>query len=134
MSPKQLAADIRIRLFSDRGTDLQSAMQYADQVFRSLGDGNIAAQTAMHVVLNTIANILDEMLDPADNPATGTPVQLQLDRAALDEIIDSRVEQWMDDNSARFESIVEEWFGDNVDIEHEVDEAIRNVDIEVRIR
>ena len=134
MSPKQLAADIRIRLFSDRGTDLQSAMQYADQVFRSLGDGNIAAQTAMHVVLNTIANVLDEMLDPADNPATGTPVQLQLDRAALDEIIDSRIEQWMDDNSDMLDERVEGWMNDNFDAEHIVEGALENIDLVVRVR
>lgn len=123
MSPKQLAADIRIRLFSDRGTDLQAAMQYADLVFKTLDNGYAPAQTAMHVVLNTIANILDEMLDPADNPATGTPVQLQLDRAALDSIIDSRINSWAESS---FDSVADQWFENNVDVDEKVQEYIDN--------
>lgn len=138
MTPKQLAADLRINLFADRGTDLKSAIEYSHAVFNTLETGNsIAARTAMHVVLNTVANILDEMLDPADNPATGTPVEpvhLMLDRAALDQIIDARIEQWMDDNESMIDNRVESWMEDNFDPDHLVNEALQNVDFEVRIR
>ena len=137
MSPKQLAADIRINMFADRGTDLQDAMEYADQVFNSLGTSNIAARTALHVVLNTLANILDKMLDPADNPATGTAVQqvhLLLDRAALDDIIDARIDQWIDSNGDRIEEHVKYWMDDNFDAEHIVRGALEDIDLIVRVR
>jgi len=138
MSPKQLAADIRVRLFADRGTDMQDAMEYANQVFKTFeASESLAARTALHVVLNTLANILDKMLDPADNPATGTPVQqvhLLLDRAALDDIIDARIEQWIDSNGDRIDEHVEGWMEDNFDAEHIVEGALENIDLIVRVR
>lgn len=58
MTPQELAESIRLPMFADRGTDLRAAMEYADQVI-SRTDMPSASYTALFVVLNTIANILD---------------------------------------------------------------------------
>ena len=136
MSPKQLAIELRMNLFADRGTDLNAAMDYAAQVLNSLGSEGIAARTAMHVVLNTIANLLDEMHPAPDNPAAGVEqVQLQLDRNALDAIIDARIDHWAAHHmSEHFNDHIEEWMSDNFDPEHLVREAIEDIDIRITVR
>jgi len=138
MKPAQLAADIRHNLFGDRGTDLSAAMQYAGEVFQSLAPANIAARTALHVVMNTLANILDEMEPSADNPAAGLDLgqfTLKMDRAALDDIIDTRIsmwflnnveaiegriESWISDNPQALEERIESWMEDNLEVEEQV--------------
>lgn len=58
MTPQELSQAIRLPLFADRGTDLDAAMEYAEQVIGRT-DMPSASYTALFVVLNTIANILD---------------------------------------------------------------------------
>ena len=136
MSPKQLATALRVNLFADRGTDLNEAMHYSSQVLNSLGAESIAARTAMHVVRNTVANTLESMPDPADHPAVGVePVQLQMDRNALDAIIDARIEHWMSDNLRdEVDERVEHWMDNNFDAEDQVTSAIENLDLRISIR
>jgi hypothetical protein len=55
MTNYELAKAIRYGLFSDRET-LREAMDYAFSVFRTLGPNELAATTALMVVLNTISN------------------------------------------------------------------------------
>jgi hypothetical protein len=55
MTNYELAKAIRYGLFSDRET-LKEAMEYAFSVFRTLGPNELAATTAMMVVLNTLSN------------------------------------------------------------------------------
>ena len=55
MTNVELALSIRHKLFAERET-LQEAFDYAFSVFRTLGPNEIAATTAMFVVLNTLAN------------------------------------------------------------------------------
>jgi len=56
MINEEIARQIRYKLFADRET-LKEAVDYAFEVFRRLGpDGEIAATTAMMVVLNTLSN------------------------------------------------------------------------------
>ena len=128
MKPAQLAADIRHYMFADRGTDLSAAMQYASEVFQALAPANnIAASTALHVVMNTLANILDEMDSSADNPATGFNLgqfTLQMDRAALDDIIDTRVSIWFLNNVEAIDKRVEEI----------VEDALESVDLRISVR
>jgi len=128
MKPAQLAADIRHGMFADRGTDLSAAMQYASEVFQALAPANnIAASTALHVVMNTLANILDEMDSSADNPATGFNLgqfTLQMDRAALDDIIDTRVSIWFLNNVEAIDKRVEEI----------VEDALESVDLRISVR
>jgi len=127
MKPAQLAADIRHGMFADRGTDLSAAMQYASEVFQALVPANIPASTALHVVMNTLANILDEMDSSADNPATGFNLgqfTLQMDRAALDDIIDTRVSIWFLNNVEAIDKRVEEI----------VEDALESVDLRISVR
>lgn len=133
MSTKQLAKDLRLTLFADRGTDLQAAMQYADQVFTSLGESNIAARTAMHVVLNTVANLLNAMPDPADNPAAGATGLEQALVKLIDQRLAARVSS-EEDFETRVQAEIEDWAENNLDrqiemwIEHNLDfnEAVRD--------
>jgi hypothetical protein len=54
-------ADLKCQLFADRGTDVAEAMKYAYKLIESLPKGDrAAAYTALHVVLNTIANALED--------------------------------------------------------------------------
>ena len=54
-------ADLKCQLFADRGTDVAEAMKYAYKLIESLPKGDrAAAYTALHVVLNTISNALEE--------------------------------------------------------------------------
>lgn len=56
MTNQELALSIRHKLFADRDT-VKDAVDYAFEVFRRLGPGGeMAATTAMMIVLNTVAN------------------------------------------------------------------------------
>jgi hypothetical protein len=105
-----------------------------------------AARTALHVMLNSVAKQIESLPDqlpppPAevrisveDNPATGTearqdlqsvlePVMVSVPRDELNRIIDQRISDWLDD---RFDSMADEWFENNVDIDDVVQEYINN--------
>jgi hypothetical protein len=59
MTNQELAKAIRYKLFAERAT-LKEAMEYAFSVFRTLGPNELAATTALMVVLNTLANELEK--------------------------------------------------------------------------
>lgn len=54
-----IADQLRVKLFADRGADIAEAMQYADHIFSTTKQAG-ACYTALHVVLNTIANAIEE--------------------------------------------------------------------------
>lgn len=61
MTNQDLAKAIRNKFFADRD-NVQEAFDYAMRVFQSLGkDGNVAATTALMVVMNTLANELEKV-------------------------------------------------------------------------
>jgi hypothetical protein len=61
MTNLEMAQALRHGLFGDRGTDLRAAFGYAYDMIESIeGSGQVAAFTALHVVLNTISNVLKE--------------------------------------------------------------------------
>ena len=60
MTNQELANAIRYKLFAERDT-LKEAMDYAFDVFRTLGPNEIAATTALMVVLNTLANEIEKV-------------------------------------------------------------------------
>ena len=62
MSNKQLAQQLRNNLFADRGTDLEQAFKDAYHLIdRGITPRDrISAYTALHVLVNTIANKLTE--------------------------------------------------------------------------
>jgi len=95
-----------------------------------------AARTALHVMLNTVAKQIEALPDqlpppPAevrisaeDNPATGTEVEpVLISVPELNRIIDQRISDWLDD---RFDSLADEWFETNVDIDEKVQEYLDN--------
>jgi hypothetical protein len=66
MTNTELANAIRHGLFSERET-LKEAMDYAFSVFRTLGPNELAATTAMMVVLNTLSNEMLKDINPEES-------------------------------------------------------------------
>jgi predicted NBD/HSP70 family sugar kinase len=148
MDKHTLAASIRIGMFAERET-IQEAFDYADQVFKSLGAADIAARTAMHVVLNTVAKQIAALPAeivgtlPADNPAAGvtsfedTLIKLIDSRIAqrgpmnvgdqVNEVIDDFAENRLDD-------LIERWVDRNLDWNDIVrDELINNISFSISV-
>jgi hypothetical protein len=137
MEKALLVAAIRNRIFNDQQTDVKAALSAAHGVLDSISDpaSRIGALTAMHVVLNTVANAIEALpeflpappdevrISPEDNPATGAakpePVMLALDRAALDQIIDARIANW---------------YEHEFDIQEEIEQGINEYDFEDTVR
>ena len=131
MNKALLVAAIRNRLFNDQQTDVKSALSAAHGVIDTITDpaSRIGALTAMHVVLNTVANAIDALpeyvnrISPEDNPATGAAeperVMLTVDHIALDQIIDARIQNW---------------YENSIDLEHEVNRVIEDYDFSDTIR
>ena len=109
-------------------------------MFNSMPDAahQAAARTALHVMLNSVAKQIEALPDQLpppptevcisveDNPATGTevePVIVSVPRTELNRIIDQRISDWLGD---RFDSMADEWFTDNVDIDEKVQEYLDN--------
>jgi hypothetical protein len=139
MSKYELAASIKVGLFADRNT-IEEAFEYVEMMFNTMPDPahRAAARTALHVMLNSVAKQIESLPDqlpppPAevfisleDNPATGTevePVIVSVPRTELNRIIDQRINDWLDD---RFDSMADEWFENNVDIDEKVQHYIDN--------
>jgi len=59
MTHQDLVKHIRCGLFADRGTDLAEAYAYVTKLAES-SDEPVVVLTAVHVMLNTIANVLGE--------------------------------------------------------------------------
>lgn len=137
MEKALLVAAIRNRIFNDQQTDVKAALSAAHGVIDTITDpaSRIGALTAMHVVLNTVANAIEALpeflpappdevrISPEDNPATGAaepePVMLALDRAALDQIIDERIANW---------------YEHEFDIQDEIQQGINDYDFEETVR
>lgn len=123
MTKNELAELLRINLYGDRGTDLTAAYQYVNMVHDALpSDHRPAVGTALHVLVNTIANCIRELPDELVGQLPSPPETVTLPRAddpsrgswsekELLELIDQRIESWFDDN---------------VDIDHAVEEYIEN--------
>lgn len=62
MTKRELSKQLRVGLFADRGVDLKAAMEYAYDIAKS-SDNPAAVTTALHVVLNTVANVLEREVD-----------------------------------------------------------------------
>lgn len=139
MEKALLVAAIRNRIFNDQQTDVKAALSAAHGVLDTISDpaSRIGALTAMHVVLNTVANAIEALpeflpappevvrISPEDNPATGAAereierVTLVLDRESLNEIIDARVQNW---------------YEHEFDIQEEINSAINDYDFEDTVR
>ena len=134
---EELIISLRSKVFGDRGTDLQAAWDYVETVINGMDDSHNRgpAWTAVHVLANTIANVIETLpeflpappdevrISPEDNPAAGAaepePVMLALDRAALDQIIDARIANW---------------YEHEFDIDAEIERGIDNYDFTDTVR
>jgi len=157
-----LAASIRVGIFGKRDS-IDEALEYASEIIDNLQTCDKAVvYTALHVVLNTVADEIDALpdssaaalepppaevrIDHADLPATGaTSLHDQIEEivlaqisklgASIDQKIERRVaneiQEW--NENTKFDTIIEEWFEDNVDIEHEVKEVINNMSISINV-
>jgi hypothetical protein len=139
MSKYELAASIKVGLFADRDT-IDEGFEYVETIINAMQvpADRVAVRAMLHVMLNTVAKQIESLPDqlpppPAevfisleDNPATGTevePVIVSVPRAELNRIIDQRINDWLDD---RFDSMADEWFNDNVDVDERVRHYIDN--------
>ena len=137
MEKALLVAAIRNRIFNDQQTDVKAALSAAHAVIDTITDpaSRIGALTAMHVVLNTVANAIDALpeflpappdevrISPEDNPAAGAAeperVMLTVDHIALDAIIDARIANW---------------YEHEFDIQEEIEQGINDYDFEDTVR
>jgi hypothetical protein len=106
---EELVISLRTKMFGDRGTDIQAAFDYVETVINGMDDSHNRgpAWTAVHVLANTIANVIETLpeyvdrieflpappdevrISPVDNPAAGVS-DLE---AAIIRMIDSRIAQ-----------------------------------------
>jgi hypothetical protein len=127
MNKAELLKTIRNSLFNNQGTDVQSALSAAHSVIDTITDpaSRIGALTAMHVVLNTVANAIEALPEPLaapaaevriapDNPAAGiTDLESVIIR-----LIDARITQSPslgDRINGQVSRCVDEMLGDAID-------------------
>ena len=126
-----LAKSLRVNLFADRGSDIGAAWQYVEDMFDSMPDGGsrAAARTALHVLVNTIANAIDDLapstIAHADQPDVG------IDESRIAHMVDVHMARWIEEN-LDIENQVQEAI-DEQDIENMVSEAIKNMNFRVDI-
>lgn len=149
MEKKILTASLRNPMFGDRGGDIIAALEYAHEVINTMPELSCRAPsfTALHVMLNTVANAIDALELPADNPAAGVTgfedalVKLIDARIANNQSvsetyarIDARLDYWMEDQlDSRIKTWVDEnmsdWMGDHaeaIDLENQIQHYIDN--------
>ena len=97
----------RNRMFTDRGTDINDALEYA----LSLTTGNPEGLTAVYVLLNTVINAVqaDSLASAAVAAAAPKP-----ERMPTAVIISAAVRDWLADNASE---TITDWCGDNHDVE-----------------
>ena len=153
MEKKILTASLRSAMFGDRGGDVIAALEYAHQCIEAMPESSCRAPafTALHVVMNTIANAIDALELSADNPAAGVTgfedalVKLIDARIANHQSlyvmtgeanarIDARLDYWMED---QLDSRIKTWVDDNmrgwienhgeaIDLESQIDHYMTN--------
>jgi len=92
--------------FSDRGTDVRAAVDYAHQLATASTD-SVATLTAVNVVLNTVINWMDVYVNHRHAADATT------------EVLAALVKDWMDANAR---DMVADWCGDNHDVEDWLEE------------
>jgi len=104
-------------MFASRGCDIDEAVIYANDVIAALPTESQAhAMTAVMVVLNTAANAFDQARGPSP------------EKLALLDLIRNEIDNWA---SSNFDSRVESWVEDNLDINDKVQDYINdNIDID----
>jgi|GEM_PF-3753707 hypothetical protein len=125
MDKKILTASLRNGLFGDRGGDVIAAIEYAHEIINAIPSSSERAPTftALHVVLNTVANAIDALQLPADSPAAGVTGF----EDALIKLIDARIKYCFDDMDGldRLDEKIQEYIDNSVDFTEIVRDEIR---------
>jgi len=134
MEKKILTASLRSAMFGDRGGDVIAALEYAHEVINAMPESSSRAPafTALHVVMNTIANAIDALELPADNPAAGVTGF----EDALIKLIDARVKYYLDDMdlTSDLDDKIQEYIDNSVDFTEIVRDEIRqNISFSVEV-
>ena len=115
MEKKIWTASLRSAMFGDRGGDVIAALEYAHQCIDAMPESSCRAPafTALHVVLNTVANAIDALELPADSPAAGVTGF----EDALIKLIDARIanNQSVSETNARIDARLDYWMEDQLD-------------------
>jgi hypothetical protein len=134
MEKKILLASLRSSMFGDRGSDVDGALDYAHQVINAMSESSDRAPafTALHVVLNTVANAIDALELPADSPAAGVTGF----EDALIKLIDARIKYCFDDMDGLdcLDEKIQEYIDNSVDFTEIVrDELKQNITFTIEV-
>jgi hypothetical protein len=128
---EELIIMLRSKVFGDRGTDMQAAWDYAESVINNMADSSSRgpAWTAIHVLANTIANVIETL--PAELvgqlPAPPAEVRIAPDNPAAGITdLESVIIRLIDARIAQSPSL-----GDRID--HMIDTAINSGSVDVKI-
>jgi uncharacterized protein (DUF2267 family) len=139
-----LAASIRVGIFGKRDS-IDEALEYASEVIDNLQTYDKAVvYTALHVVLNTLADKIDALPDSSAAALEPPPAEVRIDHADLPatgaetfdsrviELIENKLVEWQHQRNSPFDEIIKEWFKDNVDVEDivlaQISELGRSID------
>ena len=105
------------QLFASRGCDIDAALSHAQEIIEAMpSDSKASAYTALMVFVNTAANAFDQAQGPSP------------EKLAVLDLIRNEIENWA---SSNFDSRVESWVEDNLDISEKIQDHMNdNVDID----
>ena len=132
-------------MFASRGCDIDQALVYANDVITAMPtDVQAHAMTALMVVINTASNAWAQSQGPSpaqeiDKHAQGLQDKVsELVTEWMDENLDDKMDEWAGSGSCSFEdnvdNRVESWIENNLDLSKQVEEAINDLDLVVRVR
>ena len=144
-------------MFGSRGCDIDQALVYANDVIAAMPvEQQSHAMTALMVVVNTAANAFTQATGPSpaqevasawirdlvaqeiDKHATGLQDKVgELVTEWIDGNLDGKLDDWAN-NSMAFEDAcdnrVERWIENNLDLSDQIESAINDMDLVVRVR
>jgi len=146
-------------LFASRGCDVDQALTYAHEIMSALSveSDKTAMLTAIMVLVNTAANAWTQSQGPSPAQEVAAAwvrdlVAQEIDKHAegLQEKVQESVVEWLDSNleekmdewaasgTCAFEDNVddrvERWVNNNLDISDQIESAINDLDLVVRVR
>jgi uncharacterized protein YejL (UPF0352 family) len=143
-------------MFASRGCDVDAAIEYAGQILDALSSDKAAAMTALMVVINTAANAWTQSQGPSPAQEIAAAwvrdlVAQEIDKhsSTLQDKVSELVSEWVEgnldgklddwvNNSLSFEDAcdnrVERWIENNLDISDQIESAINDMDLVVRVR
>lgn len=145
-------------LFASRGCDVDQALTYAHDIMQSLSteSDKTAVMTAIMVLVNTASNAFTQATGPSPAQEVAAAwvrnlVAQEIDKHAstmqdkvgelvtewIDGNLDGKLDDWAN-NSLAFEDAcdnrVERWIENNLDLSDQIESAINDMDLVVRVR